>query len=168
MQVAWGEKSLAGFFCSVTLSHIMLQRRTEATKVSEHPSHNAMLIPQDPCKKRTKSWQQPFFTFCFPYTKSWERHRHSLTEALAPEGCSDSAPDVLLKPSSFWSQPWSCRGKLHVLYLQGQDTALDDSALPMDSFTPCSTSFTFSFLFYVACSSRARCQTIHIANKGIT
>lgn len=75
------------------------------------------------------------FKFFSPYRKSLERHGHSFTETLAPEGYSDST-DTGLKPLSFFSQLWSCGGKLCVLHIRGQDTAPDPFALLMDSFTP--------------------------------
>lgn len=87
-------------------------------------------------------------TFFFFFTKSLERHRHSSTGTLAPEGCSDSTPDMCLKSLSFCSSYGAVQmSDLHVLYIQGQDTALDIFALLMGFLYPFFASFTFSFLF---------------------
>lgn len=154
MKVGWREKTPSRLFLQ---SHIISHYGAEEDRGNKkvwipipqcHPSPSGSMQDEDQIVTIT------VFNFFSPYTKSLERHRHSFTEALAPEGYSDSTPDTCLKPLSFFPQLWSCGGKLCVLHRRGQDTAPDPFALLMDSFTPyfhlLHLPFPFFFLMWQA------------------
>lgn len=160
MKVGWREKTSSWLFLQ---SHIISHYGAEEDRGNKrvwipipqrHPSPSGSMQDKDQIVTIT------IFNFFSPYTKSLERHRHSFTETLAPEGYSDSTPDTCLKPLSFFSQLWSCGGKLRVLHRRGQDTAPDPFALLMDSVTPIFISFTFSFLFFFNVASPSRSKIL--------
>lgn len=97
--------------------------------------------------------EAPILTIFF-FTKSLERHRHSFTAFLQSPWLQRAALTLLLTYA--WS-PWGSAlsygavqvSELHNLYIQGQDTALDTSALLMGFFYPFFCALHLFFLFFM-------------------
>lgn len=107
MEVGWGGKGSSQLFLQV---HV-ISHDAEGDRGNKRVW---IPIPQchpNPWGPTHNEAQILIITTFFFFKKSLERHRHSFPETLAPEGCSDSTPDVCLKSLSFCSQLRSCAGE---------------------------------------------------------